>query len=57
MTRRLVREEGLLAGGSSGACVVAALRIARREGLAGPVVTVLADSWDRYFSRPWLKSP
>jgi cysteine synthase len=54
MTRRLVQEEGLLVGGSSGTAVAAALRVAAR-GCAGPVVAVLADSWDRYLSRPWMR--
>jgi cysteine synthase len=54
MTRRLLREEGLLVGGSSGTAVVAALRVAAQE-CAGPVVALLADSWDRYLSRPWLQ--
>jgi cysteine synthase len=53
MTRRLVREEGLLVGGSSGTAVVAALRVAG-SGVEGPVVTVLPDSWDRYYSKGWL---
>jgi cysteine synthase len=52
--RRLIREEGLLVGGSAGTNVAAALRLAARGGLAGPVVTVLPDGWDRYRSRPWL---
>ena|ERR1700722_8605913 len=55
MTGRLMREEGLLVGGSSGTAVVAALRVAAR-GCDGPVVVVLADSWDRYFSQPWMQS-
>ncbi len=55
MVKRLVREEGLLMGGSSGTNVVAALRLAARGGLDGPVVTVLADSWDRYRSKPWMQ--
>jgi len=55
MTLRLIREEGLLVGGSSGTAVVAALRIAVRGDVGGPVIAVLADSWDRYFSTPWLK--
>ena len=38
MVRRLVREEGLLVGGSAGANVAAAVRIAARGGLHGPVV-------------------
>jgi cystathionine beta-synthase len=55
MTGRLMREEGLLVGGSSGTVVAAALRVAARGGLNGPVVAVLADSWDRYYSRPWFQ--
>ena len=54
MARRLIREEGLLVGGSAGTNVVAALRVAKR-GANGPVVTVLPDSWDRYRSKPWLQ--
>lgn len=54
MTRRLIREEGLLVGGSSGTVVAAALRMAAR-GCDGPVVAILADSWDRYFCRPWIR--
>jgi len=46
MAARLIREEGLLVGGSAGTNVVAALRVAR--SVRGPVVTVLPDSWDRY---------
>jgi cysteine synthase len=56
MVRRLVREEGLLVGGSAGTNVVASLRIAARAGLDGPVVTVLPDSWDRYRSTPWMRA-
>ncbi len=57
MARRLVREEGLLVGGSAGTAVVAALRIARSRLVDGPVVALLPDSWDRYFSREWLIAP
>jgi cysteine synthase len=53
-TLRLIREEGLLVGGSSGTAVVAALRVAA-SGVRGAVVAVLADSWDRYFSTSWLQ--
>ena len=53
MARRLIREEGLLVGGSSGTAVVAALRVAA-SGVKGPVVTVLPDSWDRYTSKGWI---
>jgi cystathionine beta-synthase len=59
MARRLVREEGLLVGGSAGTAVVAALRIAQRD-LGGPVVVLLPDSWDRYrstvFDDAWMAS-
>jgi cysteine synthase len=55
MTFRLIREEGLLVGGSSGTAVVAALRVAAQHP-RGPVVAILADSWDRYFSTQWFKN-
>jgi cysteine synthase len=55
MTGRLLREEGLLVGGSSGTAVAAALRVAARGDVPGPVVVLLADSWDRYFSTPWMR--
>jgi cysteine synthase len=55
MVRRLVREEGLLVGGSAGTNVVAALRVAARGELEGPVVTVLPDGWDRYRAKPWMQ--
>lgn len=56
MAKRLVREEGLLVGGSAGTNVVAALRLAARGDLDGPVVTVLPDSWDRYRNKPWMQA-
>jgi cysteine synthase len=55
MVGRLLREEGLLVGGTSGAAVVAARRVAETLNLAGPVVAVLADSWDRYFTQEWMR--
>lgn len=55
MTGRLLREEGLLVGGSSGTVVAAALRVASRGELSGPVVALLADSWDRYYSQQWMR--
>jgi cysteine synthase len=55
MVRRLVREEGLLVGGSAGTNVVAALRVAARDDIDGPVVTVLPDGWDRYRAQPWMQ--
>lgn len=56
MTGRLLREEGLLVGGSSGAAVVAALRVAASVAVDGPVVVLLADSWDRYYAQPWFRA-
>jgi cysteine synthase len=55
MVKRLVREEGLFVGGSAGTNVVAALRVAARGDLDGPVVTVLPDAWDRYRAKPWMQ--
>ena len=49
-TRRLIREEGLLCGISSGTNVAAALRMAKMLGEGKTVVTVLPDTGERYFS-------
>ena len=56
MVERLVKEEGLTVGGSTGVNVVAALRVAKRGGLNGPVVTIACDQWDRYKSTAWMKA-
>jgi cysteine synthase len=56
MVKRLIREEGLLVGGSAGLNVVAALRIAARAEVDGPIVTVLPDSWDRYRHSAWMQT-
>jgi cysteine synthase A len=50
MTRRLAREEALFAGTSSGANVVAAIRVAERLGPGRAVVTLMADSGLKYLS-------
>ena len=50
MTRRLAREEALFAGTSSGANVVAAIRVAERLGPGAQVVTLMADSGLKYLS-------
>ena len=53
MTRRLVREEGIFAGGSCGAAVAGALRYVAERDL-GPekmVVVLLPDSGSRYLSK------
>jgi len=56
MVRRLVREEGLYVGGSAGTNLAAALRVATRLDLIGPVITVMCDAWDRYFAKPWMQA-
>ena len=48
MTRRLAREEGLLAGPSSGANVLAAIQVAQRLGPGKQVVTLAVDSGLKY---------
>lgn len=55
ITGRLWREEGLLVGGSTGTAVAAALVIAKRGNIAGPIVVILADSWDRYTTKDWYQ--
>lgn len=52
MTRRLATEEALFAGTSSGANVVAALRVAERLGPGATVVTILVDSGLKYLTTP-----
>jgi len=47
----LIREEGLVVGGSSGINVMAAIKVARRLGPGHTVVTVLADYGTRYQSK------
>lgn len=49
-SRRLIREEGILCGISSGTNVTAALRLANQLGEGKTVVTVLPDTGERYFS-------
>jgi len=51
MARRLMKEEGILAGISCGAAAAAAVRLAREEAFAGKtIVVVLPDSGERYLS-------
>ncbi|MBN3827968.1 cysteine synthase A [Burkholderia sp. Ac-20384] len=58
MVYRLLREEGLYVGGSSGINVAAAVWLARRMGPGHTVVTLLCDRGDIYrarlFNREWL---
>jgi cysteine synthase A len=50
MARRIAREEGLFAGTSSGANVVAAIQVAERLGPTAKVVTLMVDSGLKYAS-------
>ena len=50
MARRIAREEALFAGTSSGANVVAAIRVAERLGPGARVVTLMADSGLKYLN-------
>jgi cysteine synthase A len=49
-SRRLAREEGILAGISSGAIVWAALQVAEKLGKGKTVVAVVCDTGERYLS-------
>ncbi|RQT14085.1 cysteine synthase A [Burkholderia contaminans] len=59
MVYRLLREEGLYVGGSSGINVAAAIWLARRMGPGHTIVTLLCDRGDIYrtrlFNREWLR--
>ena len=50
MARRLAKEEGVLAGISSGAAVWVALKVAERLGPGKTVVVILPDTGERYLS-------
>lgn len=51
MARRLVREEGLFCGGSSGTAMWAALQVAREADPDDVIVVILPDSGSRYLSK------
>jgi len=51
MARRLIREEGLFCGGSSGSSTHIATQIAREIGPGKTVVVVLTDSASRYITK------
>jgi cysteine synthase A len=54
-SRRLARQEGILAGISSGASLAAALQVAARRELEGKVVvTMVCDTGERYVSTPLM---
>ena len=50
MARRIAREEGVFAGTSSGANVVAAIQVGERLGPGARVVTLMADSGLKYLN-------
>ena len=55
--RRLAREEGILAGASSGAALSAALDVASHSNAEGQVIVVLlADTAERYITTPLFAS-
>ncbi|NUP95882.1 MAG: cystathionine beta-synthase [Planctomycetaceae bacterium] len=51
MARRLIRQEGLLCGGSSGSAVWAAVEMAKKYGPGKRIVTVLPDSVRNYMTK------
>src|SRR2546428_5604395 len=57
--RRLAREEGIFAGGSSGSAVHVAMQLAKEVGKEKVIVTVLPDSGSSYitkfYSDEWMK--
>jgi len=59
MARRLVREEGLFCGGSSGSNVHIAVELAKKLGPGKTIVTILCDSATRYTTKflndQWMK--
>jgi cysteine synthase len=57
MARRLAKEEGIFCGISSGANVVAALKVAKRHPKMRRIVTMICDTGQRYFSTELCGSP
>lgn len=60
MARRLTKEEGLFAGGSSGSAVKISADLAKKVGKDKIIVTILPDSGTRYLSKiysdQWMKN-
>lgn len=60
MTRRLLKEEGIYAGGSCGSAVVGAIRYAKTLDKPEKILTIMVDSGNRYASKiyndEWMKS-
>jgi len=57
MARRLAKEEGIFCGISSGANVVAAIKIAQKHPKMKRIVTMICDTGQRYFSTELCGSP
>ena len=57
MARRLAKEEGIFCGISSGANVVAAIKVAKQHPKMKRIVTMICDSGQRYFSTELCGSP
>lgn len=59
MARRLIRQEGLLVGGSAGSAAWAAVEIAKKYGPNKRIVTLMADSVRNYMTKflddQWMK--
>jgi cystathionine beta-synthase len=59
MARRLIRQEGMLCGGSSGSAVWAAKKVAERSGPGKRIVVILPDSVRNYMTKflddQWMK--
>jgi cystathionine beta-synthase len=59
MSRRLIRQEGLLCGGSSGSAMIAALKMAQKYGPHKRIVVILPDSVRNYMTKfmddQWMK--
>ncbi len=59
MARRLAKEEGIFAGGSSGSAVWAALKVGETAGEGQNIVVILPDSGARYLTKfyndAWMK--
>ena len=52
---KLLKEEGLFLGGSSGINVAGAIKLAKKLGPGHNILTILCDSGQRYQSKIWNK--
>jgi cystathionine beta-synthase len=60
MARRLIRQEGLLCGGSSGSAVWAAVQMAKKHGAGKRIVVILPDAVRNYMTKfvdeQWMRA-